>query len=131
MGICKKVSTQPLENALKTLMDAMSPPPRNDRERDGAIQRFEFTFELSWKTIRRCLVALGRSGVSGSPMPVLRDGANEGLIHDVNKWFEFLDARNTSTHVYNAQEAERIYKIAETFTPYVEALLVELRKRLP
>lgn len=118
-----------LDAALASLKEAVAREVSNDLERDGAIQRFEYTFEMSWKTIRRFLRALGRNEVSGSPKPVLRDAIEENLIRDVEKWFEFLEARNRSSHIYSEAEALRVYALAKAFPPYVDSLLNELRRR--
>lgn len=42
-----------LMNAVTRLEAAFSRSPGNDLERDGGIQRFEYTYELCWKMIRR------------------------------------------------------------------------------
>jgi nucleotidyltransferase substrate binding protein (TIGR01987 family) len=68
-----------LRQALATLHESLQKPPANTLERDGVIQRFEYTFELAWKSMRRCLLFLGRAEVSGSPKPVIRDAFAEGL----------------------------------------------------
>jgi hypothetical protein len=72
----------PFERALRSLQAAQSQPPRNDLERDGVIQRFEYTFELCWKSIRRVLLYMGRTDVSGSPRPLFRDALEEHFIQD-------------------------------------------------
>src|SRR5437868_517537 len=97
----KKISFEPLEEALKTLVDAVSSPPKNDLERDGVIQRFEYTFEICWKSVRTKLFSLGRTQISSSPKPLLRDALEEGLIENIDVWFAFLEARNSTAHTYN------------------------------
>ena len=119
---------KPLERALATLKEALAVKRPTKLERDGIIQRFEYTFELSWKTIRHFLVALGRVDVSGSPKPIFRDALGEGLIADPEPWFDFLDARNLSTHIYSEQQARSVLKAARRFPRYVEHLLVELKR---
>lgn len=47
----KKIDYTSLENAIKSLEKALSRIPKNDIERDGVIQRFEYTFELAWKFV--------------------------------------------------------------------------------
>lgn len=115
-----------LERALLSLEAAVAKSPENDLERDGAIQRFEFTFELAWKTMRRYLKSLGRVEVSGSPKPVLRDALAEGLINDLDAWFEFLEARNASTHIYNEAQARDVFLIAQRFPHFARGLLERL-----
>ena len=118
-----------LENALEALKRALKKDPPNEFEKDAVIKRFEFTFELSWKMMRKFLQAFGKAEVSGSPKPILRDALEEHLINDLDKWFDFLDARNTSTHIYNEQEADKIYRVAKNFPLYVDNLLKEFYKR--
>ena len=119
-------STEAFRRALATLEAAFSAPPRNDLERDGAIQRFEYTFELAWKAIRKHLLWLGRADVSGSPKPVLRDGHEEGLIDSVDEWFAYVEARNTTVHVYDPPRAEEVFAAASRFV----AAACELLRRL-
>lgn len=126
----KDISLAPLENAVNSLKQGLAAPPQNDLERDGIIQRFEFTFELCWKNIRRVLIILGKKDVSGSPKPILRDGFSEGLISDVDQWFKFLEIRNSTSHIYNAQEAEKTYRAIQQFLPYALALVQSLKKHL-
>lgn len=100
----------PFERALRSLQAAQAQPPRNDLERDGVIQRFEYTFEWCWKSIRRALLYLGRSDVSGSPRPLLRDALEEHFIQDIEPWFAYLEARNTTSHIYNNDQAEKVFQ---------------------
>ena len=123
----EKLDFSSFEKAINTLGAALTKTPISDLERDGAIQRFEYTFELAWKMMRRCLIALGRNDVSASPKPVLRDALEEGFIGDVEKWFYFLEARNLSTHIYDQDEADRIFKAAQEFYPEAAALLKKLK----
>ena len=72
------VNFSALEMALASLESALTPPPRNDRERDGAIHRFEYIFELCWKTAKNCLK---QSGIdSPSPKSVIRDMGQQKWI---------------------------------------------------
>lgn len=125
----EEIDFTPLENAIKTFKKAVEKTKLNDLERDGAIQRFEFTFELCWKFARRLLFSLGKKDVSASPRPLLRDAHQENLISDVKAWFEFLDARNNTSHLYDEIEAEKVFRKAVTFPAYAEKLLTEMKKR--
>ena len=126
----KEFDLSPLESALSSLKEAFENPPRNDLERDGAIQRFEFTFELSWKVIRKFLKSLGRHEISGSPKPLFRDALEEGLIDQIEEWFEFLEARNLTSHIYSKKQAEKVYTMAKNFPPFVEKLLQQIKKKI-
>ena len=125
----KEVDLTPLERALGSLEKALAAPPKNDLERDGVIQRFEFTFELAWKTMRRVLVSLGRTQVSGSPRPIIRDAATEHFIESPETWIGFLEARNQIAHSYNESVAQDVYEKAQHFPPLVRSLLKRLKNR--
>ena len=45
-----------LRRATARFGEAVAQPATSALEVDGAIQRFEFTIELAWKTVRHCLV---------------------------------------------------------------------------
>lgn len=122
----EKLDFDHVERAVQTLADALARDSLNDLERDGVIQRFEYSFELSWKMMRKILLALGRTDVSASPKPVLRDAAEEGFIDDVGRWFGFLEARNLSTHIYSREEADRVLEAARAFLPEAQAFLQKL-----
>lgn len=117
------------EQALRSLQAAQAQPPRNDLERDGVIQRFEYTFELCWKSIRRALLHLGRPEVSGSPRPLFRDALEEHFIQDIESWFAYLEARNTTSHIYNNDQAEKVFQAIQGFAANAEALLHALQQR--
>lgn len=116
-----------LENSLKVLEESLA--PKNLLERDGSIQRFEFTFELSWKTLARVLQSdkpLEDNSVKG----VLREAAKQGLIDDIEEWFVFQYARNQTSHTYDQAIADEVFEKAKKFPPYVEYLLKSLKARL-
>ena len=127
MVAIEKLDFSSFENAIKTLKSALAKDSLSDLERDGVIQRYEYTFELAWKMMRKTLLALGRNDISASPKPVLRDAMEEGLIEDIQKWFAFLEARNLSTHIYDPDEAERVYQSAKEFLTHAEKLLQKLK----
>jgi nucleotidyltransferase substrate binding protein (TIGR01987 family) len=116
-----------LENALQSLKDALNPPPANDRERDGAIQRFEYTFELSWKVAMRVLREAGIE--STTPKAVIRDLAKAGWISNPEEWLGFLKARNLTSHAYKELYAREVFDKAQTLPQACESLLVTLKKQ--
>lgn len=80
----------------------------NDLTRDGIIQRFEFTFELAWKTLKSVFEDEGLIGLN-SPKTVLREAFAAGLIRDEELWLAMLDDRNATVHVYKEQLSKDIY----------------------
>jgi nucleotidyltransferase substrate binding protein (TIGR01987 family) len=123
----QKINFSKLEKALQSLKSALTPPPANDRERDGAIQRFEYTFELIWKVAKKTLEINGIE--SQTPRTIFRDLAQVGWISQPELWFDFLEARNKTRHNYREDIAEEVFKKTQAFAIEAEALLVILKAK--
>lgn len=117
-----------LKKATSAFEAAVNPPPANDRERDGAIQRFEFTFELAWKTGKKVLKSLGIEETS--PREVIRELATQRLISSAEIWILFLNLRNISSHIYNESQANEVFEKSKTLLPEVKLLLQNIETRL-
>lgn len=123
----KEFKIKPLIDASKTLKESVLKKPLNDLERDGVIQRFEYTFELSWKTLKKYLELY--SGITESNIKnIFREAGNQRLISDVEIWFGYLKSRNETSHLYNSQTAELVYKEAVKFSEDVNKLVKILEK---
>jgi nucleotidyltransferase substrate binding protein (TIGR01987 family) len=125
-----KINFKALSDALETFQEAIASNPTSQLEKDGTIQRFEYTFELCWKSIRKLLLELGRQEVSSSPKPLFRDAHSEGLISNIDIWFKYIDARNRTSHTYNRKTAEEVFNDIKNFGPDAKALLEKLNERL-
>ncbi len=100
-------------------------PGVSDLLRDGAIQRFEFTLELAWKTLRRCLKAKGSQ--VNHPKDVIREAAAEGWIPAPEKWLEFIDLRNETSHIYDEPTARKIFEALPEFHDELRKLIQVVR----
>lgn len=121
-------SLAPHKKALQSLKNSIK-QPIDEFVRDSVIQRFEFTFELSWKNLKRYLETdkpLQDDSVKG----VLREAHSRKLISDIEKWFEFHKARNLTSHTYNEDTAEEVYEIAKKFPKYCEELITNLEVKI-
>lgn len=76
--------------------------------RDGVIQRFEFTAELSWKTMREYLL-LQEVGDINNPKNVLREALSNSIITDGEGWLSIIRDRNSTSHVYDEEDADEIF----------------------
>lgn len=95
-------------------------------EKDGVIKRFEFTFELAWKTLQDKLYDEGYLSTKG-PKPVIKQAFNNGIITDGQAWIDMLTDRNNSTHLYDESAAVSIFdRIQITYFK----LLQELKSKL-
>ena len=79
----------------------------NKFEKQGLIQAFEYTFELSWKTLQDLLKEQGFTDVIG-PRPVIELSFQVGYIEDGEAWMEMLKSRNEASHTYQEEVADRI-----------------------
>jgi nucleotidyltransferase substrate binding protein (TIGR01987 family) len=97
----------------------------------GLIQNFEFTYELSWKYIKRWLENnLGNTEVDGvSRRQLFRLAIENKLIEDVETWMKYHYARNRTSHTYNISTAEEVYEVALEFLKDAKKLLVAIGER--
>jgi nucleotidyltransferase substrate binding protein (TIGR01987 family) len=97
----------------------------------GVIQNFEFTYELSWKYMKRWLENnIGNSEVDGvSRRQLFRLAIENKLIDDVDIWMDFHVARNRTSHTYDFDTAEKVYEVSKEFLIEVKKLLKEIEIR--
>lgn len=126
--------THKLENfkkAVNRLNEAINDSKKYkiDTLKDAVIQRFEFTTELAWKTAREYLPELGETDIN-SPKPVMRTAFRAGLVSDGQGWIQIFDDRNVTSHIYDDEDAENVYKrIIENHIKLFEALLEKLENK--
>ena len=104
--------------------------PQDEELRDACIQRFEYTFELSWKMLQRRLeldLADGRSVDAMSFRDLMRSGGERGLVRDVDAWVVFRDKRNITSHTYNAAKAADVAAVIPAFAEHAQGLLAQLQ----
>jgi nucleotidyltransferase substrate binding protein (TIGR01987 family) len=121
--ICENIIITPLLRAQKAFEKAL-PMVSNDLERDGAIQRFEFTYELLWKTLKKVLLFKGIE--QNSPRGVFREAAKIGMIEDLDLWFDFLKNRNITVHIYKEEYAEIVFSALPVFSRELRKVIAKL-----
>lgn len=117
-----KQRLQNFDKAIGLLRSALARDWRalSDLEKEGAGQRFEFTFELGWKTHKDYLEF--RVVVLDQPTPrsVIKHGFSAGMTRDGQQWVDMLELRNLLTHTYDERVFhEAVEKIAAL---YLDAL---------
>lgn len=91
--------------------------------RDGLIQRFEFTVELAWKSLKEYLEDQGSVIAISSPRAILKEAYAAGIILDGEGWNRILTARNITSHVYDEKTAIDVAdQISNEFLPLLQAL---------
>ena len=128
-----------MEKAVRSLEVAVeiydrSPLPDDHAEkvvlRDGVIQRFEFTYELSWKMLKCFLEEYGLERPDRlSNRDLFRVGHEQEIIDDPEKWFLYLRMRNLTSHVYDEAKATEVFRAARQFLPDVQSFLDRLKNR--
>jgi len=108
--------------------------PADEELRDATIQRFEFTFELAWKMLKRRLELdlPNAHEVDGmSYRTLIRVGAEQGLIDPdaVTAWFLYRDKHNITSHTYDTAKAAEVAAIVPAFAQHARALLRQLQAR--
>ena len=99
----------------------------NELEREGAIQRFEYTFELAWLTLKDRLEYAGVTLSEITPRNVIREAFAAKLIADADAWMDMLVDRNLMSHTYDFARFEAV--IENTRSRYL-AVLDNLYQRL-
>ena len=108
--------------------------PSDDIPRDASIQRFEFTYELSHKMLKRFLEAT-------SPTPgeidklsfqdLIRTGSERGiLLNGWPRWRDYRHARSITSHTYDEQKAHEVFAIIPAFLDEARHLCERLTAEL-
>ena len=116
----------PLEKAVSQLNAALE-QPYSDIVRDASIQRFEYTYELCWKSLKRYLKQ--ETGIEESNLRNLyREAAKQNIIDGPDAWFVYHKARNLTSHTYNEMTADETYIVAKKFAKDAAELLKTLQR---
>ena len=114
-----------LSKAYSLLSEAAESQELSRLEQEGLIKRFEYTFELAWKTLKDYLEAKGLSVTY--PRDVLKQAFQSGLVRDGEAWLEMLESRNTLAHTYDeARFNEAVERVRERFFPAIRELVDRL-----
>ena len=118
------IDITPLLEAKKTL-DFGIANAKSDLEKAGAIQAFEYTYELCWKTMKRILS--NQNIETSIPKDIFRTAAQFNLIEDAEAWFTFIKKRNETVHTYNKETAEEIFMFLPSFQKEVEKFIKKIQ----
>ncbi len=114
-----------LESALVKLKEGVC-SAGDELEKDGVIQRFEFTFELLWKTLR---LFLRNSGIdTKTPKESLKEAFRIEWIKEEKTFLDMLEDRNKTSHIYDKETSEEIFeRIKDNYTQVIEEVLKKLK----
>lgn len=118
--LIETVNVEPLLKAIKKF-ELFRQNLGTEQEQAGAIQAFEYCFELSWKIMKRLLEVRGK--IANSPKETYRMAALEGFIADPELWFDFLKKRNMTVHTYEEKEALEVVSVFSDFSRELHTFL--------
>lgn len=119
---------QNLDKASSQLARGLAIEQPSEIERQGIIQSFEFTFELSWKTLKDYLEAQGV--ICQFPREVIKKSFQYQIIPNGEIWLDMLGKRNLLAHTYDENLALEAYRlIKQHFAPEIKKLVQWFRER--
>ena len=126
-----------LGNAVRRLREGLERhkrEPTDEQIRDGLIQHFEFTYELTHKMLKRYLKETAASPDEIDQMPfadLVRSGNAQGLLRDDwPAWRRFREMRARTSHTYDAKVASQVASAIPGFLEEAEHFYAELQRRL-
>jgi nucleotidyltransferase substrate binding protein (TIGR01987 family) len=118
-----KYAWEKLEKAWEKLRDGAR-NAKDELEQDGVIQRFEFTFELFWKTLK---IFLSREGFeTRTPKDSLKEAFRLGWVESEATCLTMLEDRNKTSHIYEKSMAQEI--LGRIKTDYISLIGKTLEK---
>ncbi len=117
------------DRALTTLDEVLCDNNPSSIMRDAAMQRFEYSFEATWKTAQRYLrIVEGR--VEASPKSVIRASVAAALLteEDGRIAMAMVDDRHLTSHTYNEALAQQIFSHLPTYARIMRMWLQTLRE---
>lgn len=114
---------QNFSRAFSLLREAMELDPTglSQLEKEGIIQRFEYTFELAWKVLKDRMQADGLMLDQISPKAVVRQAYASGYVNDAEVWLDMIGDRNLMNHTYDFAKFEAVIDtIRNRYLPVLE-----------
>jgi nucleotidyltransferase substrate binding protein (TIGR01987 family) len=94
--------------------------------RDSTIVRFEFCFDLAWKSIKNYAKEQGVECYS--PKECLKSAYQLKLIDNQDKWLEMVNDRNLIAHLYKEAQADKLYSSAPVYLELFKKLIESISK---
>jgi len=119
--------------SFKEAIDKYNEDTTNSFVRDSVIQRFEYTYSLALKMIKRYLETntLTQDEVDSFSFNDMIRVANENglLLTDLEFWNKYREKRNITSHTYDVQKAKEVISVVNDFYKDVDYLLKQIEKR--
>lgn len=116
---------------LRQAIEQIEQRPLSQLEKEGIIQRFEYTWELAWKLLKDFLEASGVNLETTTPLAVIKAAFSTKVISNANVWIQALDAKNKMAHTYNFTVFEEtILDIKNKYLGVLEDLYMQMLEEL-
>ncbi|MBN2804334.1 MAG: nucleotidyltransferase substrate binding protein [Deltaproteobacteria bacterium] len=113
---------------LREAMEEKADHKLNSLEKEGVIQRFEYSIELAWKTLKDYLEYQNVVFSQVTPRVVIKEAFAANII-DGQVWMNALDARNKMSHTYDESKFEEVIEdIQNSYFPAMEELYFKFLK---
>ena len=133
-----KLNLAPLENAVSRLTEGLARYEKDITDtqiRDGLIQRFEFSYEISHKMLKRHLEAVSPTPEQFDAMAfadLIRSANEQGLLlGDWSAWKIYREMRSKTSHTYDEEIAIEVVQSIPAFLEEARHLLKQLQERNP
>ncbi len=129
----EQLSLEALELATAALAQGLvehSQYPQLLTVRDGVIQRFEITMDVSRQLVIRVLREIFGMEEAVARKDTFREAAKLGLIADAEGWIGHVNARNRTSHTYDSEIAAQVFAHIPSFLPDARDLLQRLKKHV-
>ncbi|HBW21954.1 MAG: hypothetical protein A2X28_01850 [Elusimicrobia bacterium GWA2_56_46] len=125
-----KIRLEESKKACKTFLDALNVKDPTTLERDGTIQRFEYTFETVWKTVQLYLTEV-ESLPANSPKGVFRALGESGILSasETIQALAMADDRNRTVHTYIEAVAAQIYSQLKEYSVLLSEIIRRISKK--
>ncbi len=120
----KSSSQKNFVRAVENLKRSFSEPIREPRDLSGIIKDFEMAYELSWKVLKKILLAAGHQTLGAKD--VFTKAYQLNYIKNESVWLSMIEDRNQSAHVYDENDARKILKNMSSYLALYEDLVQKL-----
>lgn len=98
---------------LRSALDSKSLDQFSDLEQEGLIQRFEYTYELAWKTMKDYLEESGVVISPVTPRTVIKEAFAARIIENGQVWIDMMLHRNLLSHTYDFSKFREVLEAVE------------------
>ena len=104
---------------------------KDDIVRDSVIQRFEFTYELSHKTLQEFMRFMGVNMENKFPRNIFRTAYANNIIDDDKLWIKIMNDRNHTSHIYSEDMSDDIaFRIVNEYLPAFDKLITKIEHEM-